>query len=168
MNDLLANAFNYIILGIEIGLVAGILAGAITWSIMKTPNSLFRGLIGLAVGFVGFLLFRGQEIARIWSRIAATAGGAIPRGITASILEVFYDAIVAGLIGMAIVLGISSPANTLRGALFGGLLGILIGIVLVIIIRLSGLPIDSLFYPPMVGIAVLAIFAVTGASSSSQ
>lgn len=168
MSDFIATAYNYIVLGIQIGLVAGTLAGAITWSIMKTPNSLFRGILGLAVGIIGFLLFRGQEIARLWGRIAAAAGGAIPRGITASVLDVFYDAIVAGLIGMAIVLGISSPANTLRGALFGGMLGIILGIILVIIIRLTGLPIDSIFYSPMVGIAVLAIFAVVGSGSNSQ
>jgi hypothetical protein len=154
-----------VISGIQVGLLAGVLAGAITWAIMHTPESLFRGIFGFALGFIGFALYRGQDVVGLWSQISATAGGAIPRGLTEYTLGIAYQAIVGGLIGMAFFLGITAPAITLRGALLGGLLGIFLGIVLQIVINATNLPVDSIYYAPAIGMIVLVVFAVFGSNS---
>jgi hypothetical protein len=155
MNEVISVIVEAVISGIQVGLLAGVLAGAITWAIMHTPESLFRG----------FALYRGQDVVGLWSQISATAGGAIPRGLTEYTLGIAYQAIVGGLIGMAFFLGITAPAITLRGALFGGLLGIFLGIVLQIVINATNLPVDSIYYAPAIGMIVLVVFAVFGSNS---
>lgn len=165
MNDILSNLLGYLITGIQVGVVPGVLAGAITWSIMKMPDSLFRGIAGFVLGFVAFALFRGQDLAQLWSQIAATAGGAVPRGLAEYTLTLAYQALVAGLIGMAFALAITSPSNTIKGALFGGLLGIFLGVVLQVVVGMMNLPVESIYYSPAIGLVVLVVFAVFGAGS---
>ena len=165
MNEILNNLLGYLITGIQVGLLAGVLAGAITWSIMKTPDSLFRGIAGFVLGFIAFSLFRGQDLAQLWSQIAATAGGAVPRGLAEYTLGLAYQALIAGLVGMSLALAITSPANTIKGALFGGLLGIFLGIVLQVVVGMMNLPVESIYYSPAIGIVVLVVFAVFGAGS---
>jgi hypothetical protein len=165
MESLLNTALDYLIAGVQLGLLAGVVAGAITWAIMKTPESLFRAVFGFALGFVGYALFRYQDFAQIWNRISATAGGAIPTNLAEFTINLGIQAIMGGLVGATLVLAISSPMNTIRGALFGGLLGIAVGIIVTIVIQVSGLPPESLYYGPLTGLIVLVIFAVFGAGA---
>jgi hypothetical protein len=165
MSELLGNLLDFIIIGIQVGLLPGVLAGAITWSIMKTPDSLFKGIAGFVLGFVAFTLFRGQDLAQLWSQIAATAGGSVPRGLAEYTLTLGYQAIIAGLVGMAFALAVTTPANTIKGALFGGVLGIILGIVLQVVVGMMNLPVESVYYSPAIGLIVLVIFAIFGAGS---
>jgi hypothetical protein len=165
MNDLIPVLVGTLIRGIQVGLVAGLLAGAITWSIIKMPESLFKGLFGFILGFIGFALFRGQDLAELWGQMRAIAGGSIPRVLAEYTINLGYQAIIGGLIGMVFVLAISGPANTIRGAMIGGLLGTIIGIILQIVVTMTGLPIDSIYYAPLSGLIVLIVFAVFGAGA---
>lgn len=165
MDSLISTVLDYLIAGVQLGLLAGVVAGAITWAIMKTPESLFRALFGFALGFVGYGLFRYQEFSQIWDSISATAGGAIPTNLAEYTINLAIQAIMGGLVGATLVLAISSPADTVRGALFGALLGIAVGIVVTIVIEVSGLPPESLYYAPFTGLIVLVIFAVFGAGA---
>jgi hypothetical protein len=165
MENILPNLLDFIVRGVQIGLMAGVLAGAITWSIMKTPESIFRGLFGFALGFIGFAIFRGQEVGGLWDQFAAAAGGAIPRGVAQTTINLALEAAVAGLVGASLVLAVGNPSNTVRGALLGGLLGVFVGILLQVIIVLTGMPLEALYYSPLVGMVVLVVFAVFGAGS---
>lgn len=165
MENILPNLLDFIVRGIQTGLLAGVLAGAITWSIMKTPESIFRGVFGFALGFIGFAIFKGQQVGGLWDQFAAAAGGAIPRGIAQTTIELAIQAAVAGLAGATLVLAIGNPSNTIRGALLGGLLGVFIGIVLQVVIALTGMPLETLYYSPLVGLVVLVVFAVFSSGS---
>lgn len=165
MDDVFGLIINAVVRGIQSGLLPGLLAGAITWSVMKTPETLFRGAFGFILGFLGFALLRGQDLSSLWSQIAATAGGAVPRSVAEYTINIGVQAVVAGLIGATLVLAVSSPLNTIRGALLGALLGTFIGIVLHVLASVTSLPLESIYYAPLVGLIVLVVFAVFGAST---
>lgn len=165
MDNLISLVLEYLVAGVQLGLLAGVIAGGITWAIMKTPEALFRALFGFALGFVGLALFRYQDFATLWDRISMTAGGAIPPNLAQYIFTLAIQAISGGLIGATLVLAITTPSDTVRGALIGGLLGVAVGIVVTIVVNISGLPQESIFYAPFTGLIVLIIFAVFSAGA---
>jgi hypothetical protein len=165
MENILSTLVDLISRGVQVGLLVGVLVGSITWGLMKSPGALFRSLFGFILGFFGFALFRGQDVAGLWSQIAASAGGAIPEGLATYTINLATSAIIAGMAGMALVLAVGDPAHTVRGALFGGLTGIFLGVVLHVVINITAFPVASIYYAPGIGLLVMVLFAILGAGS---
>lgn len=148
--------------GMTIGLLAGVISGATTWTIMKTPEAFFRGIFGLVLGalFMGF--WKGSAIVQLYTQVMNSAGRAMPPSMVMSVINMVIDILVGGLIGAVVLLGIFSPSTVILGGLVGGLAGTLIGVAMQVIITYAAIPINPLFYSPIVGLLVLVGFALFG------
>ena len=148
--------------GMTIGLLAGVISGAISWTIIKTPEAFFRGIFGLVLGALFMALWKGSEVAQIYTQIMNTAGRAMPPSFVLTVIDMVIDILVGGLIGAVVILGVFSPSTVILGGLVGGLAGTLLGVTMQVIITYASIPVNALFYPPIIGIIVLIGFTLFG------
>jgi len=146
------------------GLLAGLLVGGITWVIINNPEYLFRAIFGLALGGVAAGLINAPSLVQNWNLLKAAAGQAMPHNVVQDIIALGLQIFAGGMIGMLAALGISAPRDAIIGALTGIVTGTLFGALLHYTLQATGRALDPLFYPMIIGLLTLVVYAVLGST----
>ncbi|GAB4521528.1 MAG: hypothetical protein Fur0018_02130 [Anaerolineales bacterium] len=162
MNDFINIMLPFLRDGTQYGLAAGILAGGLTWSLINNADYLFRAAMGFLLGMVIGGLLVGADLAHAWGQILAAAGNPMPQRLVQDVIHLAVTILVSGLGGALFFMLVSAPRDTVLGILFGALAGLVLGIILAIVIQYTGLVLNPLFYPPLIGLLVLVLFSVFG------
>ncbi|MCA9997278.1 MAG: hypothetical protein KDE56_16080 [Anaerolineales bacterium] len=149
-----------LILGVQAGLVVGVIVGSIFWPVVRTPDLGGRALMGAFIGVLLILLFEALQIGNVLrgfnfftlagasSLLGGTVYGAIIR-----ILQAAY-------IGAAFAILLVAPTKFVLGALVGTLVAAAIGGVGIPLLALQGVVLQQEVAWLGIGLLTLVLFIV--------
>ncbi len=164
MNETLGILTEYLLWGAKYGLPAGLLVGGITWVIINNPEYLFRALFGLALGGVAAGLIYAPDMVRNANLLRAAAGSTMPHNVVQNMIDLTLKIFTGGMVGMLGALGVSAPRDAIIGALIGIIAGTLFGALLYFTLQSTGLALNPLFYPLIIGLLTLVSYAILGSA----
>lgn len=149
-----------LILGVQAGLLVGIVVGSIFWPIVRTPDLGGRALLGAFIGVLLMLLFEALRIGNVlrgFNFFTLTGASSLLSG---TVYGVIIRIVQAAYIGAAFAILLVSPTKFVLGALVGALVAAAIGGVGVPLLAMQGITLQREIAWLGIGVLTLLLFVV--------
>lgn len=148
-----------VIVGVEAGLIVGLIVGSLFWPIVRTPDLGGRALIG---GFIGVLLVLLWEALRLGNVFQGanffTLGGASL--LSGTVLTIALRIAQAAYVGAAIAIILVSPAHMIIGSMIGAFIAAAVGGLGVPILATQGIVLQQELLWIAISLVTLAVFVI--------
>ena len=149
-----------LILGVQAGLLVGIVVGSIFWPVVRTPDIGGRVLMGAFIGVLLILLFEALRVGNVFRGFNFFTLEGASSLLGGTVYSIFFRILQAAYLGAAFAILLVAPTKFVLGAFIGALVASAIGGVGVPLLAMQGIALQQEIAWLGIGVLTLLLFIV--------